>query len=797
MTKRLVVFLHGLGGDAVGTWAQFPVLLRKEKDVTSRYGEIDSWQYATSALGATRSLSEIAHELTNFLNAKIASNAFDEIAFITHSQGGLLARRYLANVLLEPRHARKITPVFRLLTFATPHWGAVSEKAGALVPESRAQQKALAYDSDFILSLNNDWATADAEEKVWVRRVIATDDAVVPKFSALGASFQHDYVVVPGYGHKDIVKVSAATHPSFAIAKAFLLAPTTHQPALVNPDKTPPVLSARVHESDTVQGTGRFVYTTRYVPLVGREREMALLEGFLHTPAQENFAWMWVKAEGGVGKSRLALELCLAWQSDWHAGFLRTDADAPDWARWQPQLPTLIVLDYATTDIEKLHRLLHGLSDRDASRRLRRPVRLLLLDRHQQEDRLQQAIGNGSDALPINDCRRPDLDLETIDEPWAIIEHFLTRAHVALPNKAKTFASLSRVDPARRPLFAMLLADAIMQNTDVTSITRESLLGNVIARERDKYWRPAAKEHGILLAHAEHLLAFATMTNGLKVSDIQPPLPACDAYAWAPVFEAMAGYNRSEEAIAPLAPDLLGECFALQQFNSLSPEKRAAWLVFAWQRSPVDVFQFLDRVAQDFPTDAMLAATIDVAADGQFGRLVWASWIVNLVGRTGALDTSRSTHAFAALAALSAAHPNEDALRLEQAKAAFNLIVDLAPVDLVDAQRVFSELVALAAAHPNEDALRLRQAKAAFNLVHYLGPVDLAAAQRVFSELAALAATYPEDAALEEPLLRAVSIIGRASIERDLPFMQQIYKEFGQRYSDWIAAKDQRQASDG
>ena len=236
MTKRLVVFLHGLGGDAVGTWAQFPELLREEKDVTSRYSEIDSWQYATSALGATRSLSEIAHELTNFLNAKIASDAFDEIAFITHSQGGLLARRYLANVLLEPRHARKITPVFRLLTFATPHWGAVSEKAGALVPESRAQQKALAYDSDFILGLNNDWATADAEEKVWVRRVIAVEDAVVPKFSALGANFQHDYVVVPGYGHKDIVKVSAATHPSFEIVKAFLLAPTRHQPALVTPD---------------------------------------------------------------------------------------------------------------------------------------------------------------------------------------------------------------------------------------------------------------------------------------------------------------------------------------------------------------------------------------------------------------------------------------------------------------------------------------------------------------------------------------------------------------------------------
>ena len=244
------------------------------------------------------------------------------------------------------------------------------------------------------------------------------------------------------------------------------------------------------------------------------------------------------------------------------------------------------------------------------------------------------------------------------------------------------------------------------------------------------------------------------MTNGLKVSDIQPPLPACDADAFAPVFKAMAGYNRSEEAIAPLAPDLLGECFALQQFNLLSSEKRATWLVFAWQRSPVDVVQFLDRVAQDFPTDAMLAATIDVAADGQFGRLMWARWIVNLVGRTGALDTSRSTHAFAAL-------------------------------------------VALAAAHPNEDALRLEQAKAAVNLINHLAPVDLAAAQRVFSELVALAATYPEDAALEEPLMRAVALITRASIKRDPPFAQRIDEKYRQRFADWVAARDQHEPSNG
>ena len=141
MTKRLVVFLHGLGGDAVGTWAQFPELLREDNDVASRYAKIDSWKYQTSVVGETKSLNDIAHELTNDLNKQIASGKFDEIAFITHSQGGLLARRYLANVLLEPRHAQKITPVFRLLTFATPHWAQFPRKLGPWCPNRALSRK--------------------------------------------------------------------------------------------------------------------------------------------------------------------------------------------------------------------------------------------------------------------------------------------------------------------------------------------------------------------------------------------------------------------------------------------------------------------------------------------------------------------------------------------------------------------------------------------------------------------------------------------------------------------------------
>ena len=81
------------------------------------------------------------------------------------------------------------------------------------------------------------------------------------------------------------------------------------------------------------------------------------------------------------------------------------------------------------------------------------------------------------------------------------------------------------------------------------------------------------------------------------------------------------------------------------------------------------------------------------------------------------------------------------------------------------------------------------------SLINHLAPVDLAAAPRVFSELAALAATYPEDAVLEALLMRAVALIGHASIERDLPLALQIGAKYGQRFANWFAARDQREAA--
>lgn len=750
MANRAVVFIHGLGGSAIDTWGKFSSLLKSDLEVSAWYKHIESFQYVTSAFRASLPLSQIAHDLALFIEKKVNEQSLDEIAFITHSQGGLLARRYLCDHFQKPDRLGKM-PIFRLLTFATPHWGAYSKLIGDRIPDSRAQTRDLAFDADAILLLNKDWATASAEDRLRILRVVASDDAIVPKFSAIGAMFNSDYRVINGYGHIDVVKVNDITHPSFEIAKTFLLETTSYQPSLVNDDRTPPLLSLTSHDSGEIAGNNRFIYSTRYVEFVGREREKAHLMEFLLKPADKNVSWVWMKGEGGVGKSRLALEFCLACQADWHAGFLNKDAHAPDWARWQPQLPTLIVVDYATTDVEQLGRMLRGVCNRDSYNQIRRPLRILLLDRQQQEDRLAIAMGEGRDRIGINACRNQDLDIGKIDEPWLIIESFLARSGASMPVREDALARLTLIDPAQRPLFAMLLADMLLQTLDLEAITRESLLENVLARERIKYWRPAALEQQVQLVKMERLLAFATIVNGLALSQVRAPLEPWDPDIVAPVFNSMSAYDQGSDTILPLAPDLIGECLALEVFKIMAPQKKQELISLAWDHWPVEAFSFFDRVSQDFPNDTILNEASNAKCNDRRGRSALSQWLNNLISRTGTEFPERDQIAFDKIALLAHEFPEELILQRQKAKAAFLMIIKPGTFDLAASMNFYDVIKEISNAHASEVEIKLWQARSISYLVEQIGPVDSLAARDLLSTLIELAATH-----LTEPAIRSL-----------------------------------------
>lgn len=96
----------------------------------------------------------------------------------------------------------------------------------------------------------------------------------------------------------------------------------------------------------------RFFYGARAVPFFGRAEELEALSGFLE--GERPFSSWLLAGPGGAGKSRLALEFCLSCGGAWRLGFLRSESSFSNWDTWQPERPTLMIVDY---DLEFPERL--------------------------------------------------------------------------------------------------------------------------------------------------------------------------------------------------------------------------------------------------------------------------------------------------------------------------------------------------------------------------------------------------------------------------------------------------------
>ena len=508
----------------------------------------------------------------------------------------------------------------------------------------------------------------------------------------------------------------------------------------------------------------RFIFGARTLPFIGRDSEFKSINAFLGNCGAP-FRWMLLYGSGGVGKSWLAMELCLLAQEEWHAGFLDDYSREPDWPLWRPMTPTLIVIDYASRDADRAKRILGALASRKAGdgdvRRLDMPVRVILLERTSGGPWLDAII---SADLRVKAARALDLPMKAVPDPWPFFEHVLHAANKPLPDKTATLAALGEMDPERRPLFAHFLADAIAAGRDVHELDAGRLLDDVIDRAREKFWRPLfddTKEGNQRLARDELLLALATIAGGLPVERIAA-LPTEFAFDWSlyrhpALFSAMTGLAAGDR-VPPLLPDIVGEHFALSRLAdpALSDGMRAKLFDVAWAMNPLSTAQFSVRAHRDLPTSPMLSWLKRPPAGRDFARLFWSRAGVYLMADLPARDLAAARALLDDMRAV--AEKSDEAPLLEEwakaalweewAKAATNLMVALGGRDPAAARALLDDIRTVAEKR-DEAALWEPWVKAAANLMIPLRGRDPTAAHALLDDMRAVAEKRDEAALWE------------------------------------------------
>jgi pimeloyl-ACP methyl ester carboxylesterase len=120
--RPAVVFVHGLFSSP-DTWRQIEDLLRDDKDFAEHaflHFRYASPRFRLSPLRSIPDMNVTADNLETFLQSEAAD--FDDISFVTHSQGGLVVQRFLVRMLINSR-GHELLRVRRVIMFACPNAG--------------------------------------------------------------------------------------------------------------------------------------------------------------------------------------------------------------------------------------------------------------------------------------------------------------------------------------------------------------------------------------------------------------------------------------------------------------------------------------------------------------------------------------------------------------------------------------------------------------------------------------------------------------------------------------------------
>lgn len=282
-----------------------------------------------------------------------------------------------------------------------------------------------------------------------------------------------------------------------------------------------------------------------------------------------------ITGDGGVGKTRLAKELCQQTRPNAHL-WLAVEDNNTSWLKEKlPQQPTLIVIDYAETRQTQLLHLINELKKIPNSQ----AVRILLIARDAGEwwDGLPSKASGSSQALlssyarsgpfKLNPMYTPEARPQAFDNALtAFAQHLnLTKPNLQPPLDHDYFA---------RPLYIQMAALLSLYGEKRGSA--QDLTRALINHEK-RYWRQLiqATASPFTADHAQQLMVIATLVGNMATTKEAHQLwqaitenTSTSLTQFTALFNALKQLYPNNQGVSALKPDLLGEALVAQTLNA-------------------------------------------------------------------------------------------------------------------------------------------------------------------------------------------------------------------------------------